>query len=185
MPKNKGKGGKTRRKGKNNTVERKRDLVLKEEGQEYARIKKLLGGCRMQLLCFDGVLRLGIVRGCFRRRVWMQVDDIVLVGLRSYEDSKCDIIHKYTADDVRLLVAKDHLPKHTKPRSGDEALDEEDPQGWEFAVSDEDQRSAVEAEEESSSSETDDAGETDSEGDEDDASAVDSEEESDIDVDLI
>ena len=33
MPKNKGKGGKNRRRGKNENEETKRDLLFKEEGQ--------------------------------------------------------------------------------------------------------------------------------------------------------
>ena len=35
MPKNKGKGGKNRRRGKNENDGIKRELDLKEEGQEY------------------------------------------------------------------------------------------------------------------------------------------------------
>lgn len=37
MPKNKGKGGKNRRRGKNEGEE-KRELVFKEHGQEYAQV---------------------------------------------------------------------------------------------------------------------------------------------------
>ena len=42
MPKNKGKGGKNRRRGKNENEE-KRELTLKEEGQEYAQVMRMLG----------------------------------------------------------------------------------------------------------------------------------------------
>ena len=38
MPKNKGKGGKNRRRGKNANEEEKRELNLKEDGQEYAQV---------------------------------------------------------------------------------------------------------------------------------------------------
>ena len=38
MPKNKGKGGKNRRRGKNENEGAKRELILKEEGQEYAQV---------------------------------------------------------------------------------------------------------------------------------------------------
>eukprot|EP00343_Euplotes_focardii_P007544 CAMPEP_0205824326 /NCGR_PEP_ID=MMETSP0206-20130828/20432_1 /ASSEMBLY_ACC=CAM_ASM_000279 /TAXON_ID=36767 /ORGANISM="Euplotes focardii, Strain TN1" /LENGTH=42 /DNA_ID= /DNA_START= /DNA_END= /DNA_ORIENTATION= len=42
MPKNKGKGGKSKRKGKNKNREgEKRELILKEEGQEYAKVLKV------------------------------------------------------------------------------------------------------------------------------------------------
>ena len=38
MPKNKGKGGKNRRRGKNENENEKRELVFKEDGQEYAQV---------------------------------------------------------------------------------------------------------------------------------------------------
>ncbi|CAB3224595.1 unnamed protein product [Arctia plantaginis] len=43
MPKNKGKGGKNRRRGKNENETEKRELVFKEDGQEYAQVTKMLG----------------------------------------------------------------------------------------------------------------------------------------------
>lgn len=39
MPKNKGKGGKNRRRGKNENEE-KRELIFKEDGQEYAQVRR-------------------------------------------------------------------------------------------------------------------------------------------------
>ena len=42
MPKNKGKGGKNRRRGKNENDKDKRELIFKEDGQEYAQVLKLL-----------------------------------------------------------------------------------------------------------------------------------------------
>ena len=41
MPKNKGKGGKNRRRGKNENEGVKRELVFKEDGQEYAQVRVL------------------------------------------------------------------------------------------------------------------------------------------------
>jgi len=42
MPKNKGKGGKNRRRGKNENEGLKRELVFREDGQEYAQVTKML-----------------------------------------------------------------------------------------------------------------------------------------------
>ena len=44
MPKNKGKGGKNRRRGKNEAENDKRELVFKEHGQEYAQVRLGQGG---------------------------------------------------------------------------------------------------------------------------------------------
>ena len=42
MPKNKGKGGKNRRRGKNENEGLKRELVFKEDGQEYAQVMMMV-----------------------------------------------------------------------------------------------------------------------------------------------
>ena len=56
MPKNKGRGGKNYRKGKNQ-VETKRELVFKEEETEYGQVTKILGNGRVEVNCFDGKKR--------------------------------------------------------------------------------------------------------------------------------
>uniref|UniRef100_A0A8C3QT84 Eukaryotic translation initiation factor 4C n=1 Tax=Cyanoderma ruficeps TaxID=181631 RepID=A0A8C3QT84_9PASS len=87
MPKNKGKGGKNRRRGKNENESEKRELVFKEDGQEYAQVIKMLGNGRLEALCFDGVKRLCHIRGKLRKKVWINTSDIILIGLRDYQFS--------------------------------------------------------------------------------------------------
>ena len=102
MPKNKGKGGKKFRKGKH-AVGVKKPLIFKEDGQEYAKILKILGNCRVHTLCMDGKERIAHIRGAMRKRVWISKDDTVLVGLRDFQDEKADVIHKYTTSEVTRL----------------------------------------------------------------------------------
>ena len=85
MPKNKGKGGKNRRRGKNENEGLKRELVFREDGQEYAQVIKMLGNGRLEAMCFDGVKRLCHIRGKLRKKVWINQSDIILVGLRDYQ----------------------------------------------------------------------------------------------------
>uniref|UniRef100_A0A7S4KQJ8 S1-like domain-containing protein n=1 Tax=Paramoeba aestuarina TaxID=180227 RepID=A0A7S4KQJ8_9EUKA len=133
MPKNKGKGGKSKRKGKNKNDEGdKRELLMKEEGQEYAQVVKMLGNCRFEAFCFDGQTRIGHVRGKFRKKVWINRDDIILVGLRDFQDDKCDVIHRYTADEARRLKNKGELP--AKTRIGVDPTDDDMGGGDEFDV---------------------------------------------------
>jgi translation initiation factor 1A len=112
MPKNKGKGGKGKRKGKNKKGAEvtAKELVLKTVDQEYGQVTKILGNCRVEVFCFDGKERLAKIRGSFKKRVWIVHGDIVLLGLRTFEDGKCDIIHKYHANEVRKLRMKGHIP---------------------------------------------------------------------------
>ncbi|KAL2110507.1 hypothetical protein VUR80DRAFT_1109 [Thermomyces stellatus] len=114
MPKNKGKGGKNRRRGKNEADNEKRELVFKEEGQEYAQVVKMLGNGRLEASCMDGVKRLGNIRGKLRKKVWINQGDIILLSLRDYQDNKGDVILKYTADEARSLKAYGELPENAK-----------------------------------------------------------------------
>eukprot|EP00743_Colponemidia_sp_Colp-15_P000658 GILK01000734.1.p1 GENE.GILK01000734.1~~GILK01000734.1.p1 ORF type:complete len:145 (-),score=27.31 GILK01000734.1:151-585(-) len=114
MPKNKGKGGKNRKRGKNVNEDDKRELLFKEDGQEYGQVLRMLGNGRVELQCFDGNKRLGIIRGQLRKKVWIGAGDIVLCGLRDYEDGKCDIIMRYNADEARNLKNYGELPETAK-----------------------------------------------------------------------
>jgi len=115
MPKNKGKGGKNYKKGKKRDEgETRRDLLFKEDGQEYAQVLRMLGDGRLALSCYDGVARTGLIRGTMRRRVWINTGDIVLIGLREFQTDKADVIHKYTTEEARNLQAYGELPANAR-----------------------------------------------------------------------
>ena len=71
----------------------------------------MLGNGRLEALCFDGVKRLCHIRGKLRKKVWIGVGDIILVGLRDYQDAKADVIQKYNPDEARNLKAYGELPE--------------------------------------------------------------------------
>jgi len=110
MPKNKGKGGKNRRRGKNENESQKRELIYKTEGQEYAKVDKMLGNGRLMAHCFDGSSRLCHIRGKLRKKVWINAGDIILIGLREYQDAKADVILKYNPDEARNLKQYGEIP---------------------------------------------------------------------------
>jgi len=129
MPKNKGKGGKNRRRGKNENEADKRELVFKEEGQEYAQVTKMLGNGRLEALCFtDGAKRLCHIRGKLRKKVWIRMGDVILLGLRDYQDKKADVILKYNADEARNLKSYGEIPETVKVNENafvDEGMDDD------------------------------------------------------------
>lgn len=128
MPKTKGKGGKNKRRGKKDGEE-KRELEFKEDGQEYAQVMRMLGNGRLEAHCFDGVKRLVHIRGKMRKKVWVAPGDIVLVGLRDFQDAKADCILKYSPEEARSLKAYGELPDTAKIGQGGAdaaAADEED-----------------------------------------------------------
>ena len=117
MPKNKGKGGKNRKRGKNEADDDKRELVFKEDGQEYAQVTRMLGNGRCEAICVDGTRRLCHIRGKMHKKVWIAAGDIVLVGLRDYQDDKADVI-KYMNDVACLLKAYGELPETLRLNEG-------------------------------------------------------------------
>jgi len=132
MPKNKGKGGKNRRRGKNENEE-KRELIFKEDGQEYAQVIRMLGNGRLEAMCIDGEKRMCHIRGKMRKKVWVNTGDIVLVGLREYQDSKADVILKYLADEARSLKQYGELPENIRVNDTDAMLgDGEDDENQEY-----------------------------------------------------
>lgn len=133
----KGKGGKNRRRGKNNNYGQKRELIYKEEGQEYAQITKMLGNGRLEVSCFDGNKRMGHIRGKLRKKVWMGQGDIILVSLRDFQDDQCDVVHKFNSDEARTLKTVGELPENAKINETDTfGADDDEDVNFEFGAED-------------------------------------------------
>jgi len=45
-------------------------------------------------------------------KVWINAGDIILIGLRDYQDTKADVILKYNSDEARNLKAYGELPEN-------------------------------------------------------------------------
>lgn len=112
MPKNKGKGGKSFRSGKKHTESDKRELVKREgEDLDYGIIVSVLGGAKVQVkILRTNELKMGFIRGPIYKREWIVTDDIVLISLRDFEQSKCDIVWKYNEDEIRQLQKLNEIP---------------------------------------------------------------------------
>lgn len=95
----------------------------------------MLGNGRLEARCADGTIRLCHIRGKFRKRVWINADDIILLGLRSFEDDKADVIHKYMQDEARTLQAYEEIPKNWIIGGGS-VEDAEDTKDVHFGASD-------------------------------------------------
>ena len=108
----------------------KRELLIKEEGQDYAQILRLLGQGRVEANCFDGpTKRMCTIRGKLRNRVWMNVGDVILVSLREFGDDKADVIHKYYPEEGFELQELGEIPENININQGmpdEEGADEND-----------------------------------------------------------
>lgn len=110
--KNKSYGERKKKKNSQDCNKEKRELVFKHKDQEYAQIVKMLGNGRCDTYCFDGVRRLCHIRGKMRKRIWINVGDIVLIGKRDFQDKKGDIIQKYFPDEAKNLKDYGELPSN-------------------------------------------------------------------------
>jgi translation initiation factor 1A len=113
MPVNK-KGGNKSKKQKNSTVnimERKLEFKDTEDNQEYAQIKKALGNSRFEAHFFDGKDRLAHApRSLKKQKSFVKVGDVVIVSLRTFQDSKCDILYVYNSKEVKQLKKLGEIP---------------------------------------------------------------------------
>jgi len=108
------KGGKKHKKGKKSNQYETKQLRYKEDGQEYAQIIKMKGNCRFDVKCFDGKERAAIMCGGMRKRKFVNLRQVVLVSLRDFQDSICDIIDSYDDNQVRDLKEKKEIPDFIK-----------------------------------------------------------------------
>ena len=112
MPRNKGIGGNKSRRGKNKPTFsiNKNNIIKKDEYQMYARVLKMLGSGRLNALCDDGKERLCKIRGSMMKKVFINIDNIILVSIRDFEDDKCDVIHKYNDEEAKILCKDGEIP---------------------------------------------------------------------------
>merc|ERR1712151_227049 len=93
---------------------KEKDLQFAEEMQNYGQVLRLLGDARLEIQCTDGMKRVGHIRGTMRKKIWIAMGDVVLVTKREFEDDKCDIILKYTEEEVRKLKSLNEIPESIK-----------------------------------------------------------------------
>ena len=105
MPKNFTGGNKHKRMRKGNNNKENKNIE-KYPGCEYAFIIKALGSGRFTVFCYDKKERLGKICGKMHKRVFVRQGDSIMVGLRDYEDDKCDIMQKFPNTSVRTMVKK-------------------------------------------------------------------------------
>lgn len=114
MPKNLH-GGNKHKKGKNkklvtdNIIDPKL-LILAQENQVYALVKKRMGGSYLSVECSDKKIRSALLPGKFKKRVWIYPGDIILCDLGAKgDDDSCLVNHKYRPGEVLLLQSKGYI----------------------------------------------------------------------------
>jgi translation initiation factor 1A len=81
----------------------------KDQNEVLATVGTLLGGKRVRLQCMDGVVRMGRIPGSRKKRLWVREGDIVIATPWEIQDSKADVIWKYTVPQANWLERKGYL----------------------------------------------------------------------------
>ena len=116
-------GGKKKKKGKKNPQPIKRKLRYRDEREKYAQICNLLGDRRLEVKIPNEGLRKAHIPGRFRKRIWMNKGDWVLVQLRDCdyrEDSTVDVVYVYKRDEVRRLERYGEIKIERSDEEGDD-----------------------------------------------------------------
>lgn len=99
--------------GRHDNYTGKRELVLAKEGETvYAIVKTICGNKRVIVIRIDnGLTVYGRISGSIH--AWIKKDDIVLVGLRDFQEDKVDVIWRYTPEETRKLIRAGYIPQNT------------------------------------------------------------------------
>ena len=105
-------GGKNRKKGSKKNEGFKRELITREDGQEYGICTGMLGCNRIKVHLFSGMDVIGVIRGKIVRRMWINLGNVVLCGNREFQSGsqKVDVILRYTPDESNELQRLGQIP---------------------------------------------------------------------------
>jgi len=84
-------------------------IPKKKNREVLGTVEKMLGANHVTVRCMDGVTRMGRIPGKMRKRIWMRVGDVVIVVPWSFQDSKADIVWRYTHPQVNWLTRNGFL----------------------------------------------------------------------------
>jgi translation initiation factor 1A len=97
-------------KKRNESNEQKITRVRLPRGKEVLGIiEQRLGGNKMMVSCLDGKTRNCRVPGRLRRKLWLRPDNAVIVEPWELDDSKADVLFKYTQNQVAWLRKNGYL----------------------------------------------------------------------------
>jgi translation initiation factor 1A len=86
-----------------------KSIMTPGPSQVIGKVMALLGSGWAIVLCEDGKTRRCRVRGKLRRRIWVRVNDMVLVEPWSFQQDHGEILFRYTENQVGYLTSRGFL----------------------------------------------------------------------------
>ena len=126
---------------KKNVVKEQRKLVEKDDDTEYGLVTKKLGSGRFMVrLNMQNKEVIGRLCGKFKHGAakhanWVDVDTVVLVGIRDFQDDVVDIVHVYEPTEVRQLRKSGAFVEESVRHTDDCDMppDDDDDGGFDFS----------------------------------------------------
>jgi translation initiation factor 1A len=84
-------------------------LPKKWANEQFAFADLMMGANHIRVRCYDGVTRMGRIKGKIKKRVWIREGDILIVTPWSFQDDKCDIIYRYLPPQADWLRKNRYL----------------------------------------------------------------------------
>ena len=90
-----------------------RELLLSSnvEGTIYGKVVKVLGNCMFTVFGYDGVKRICAIRKIGKKKPRVELDNVVLIGLRDFQEGRGDIVYVYTPEECSQLKKMNEIPK--------------------------------------------------------------------------
>lgn len=104
MPSNKNK-----KDSSDSEIVRRLRFPKKEEFEQFGVVTQLMGANQLKVICQDGVERGCRIPGKLRKRVWVRVNDLVIVKVWDFQPSKGDIKWRFLGNQTEWFRRKGML----------------------------------------------------------------------------
>jgi translation initiation factor 1A len=85
-------------------------IRIPQQGEVLGIVEQMLGGDKLRVKCYDGNTRICRIPGRLRKRVWINVGDLVLIQpWKVQSQERGDVIFKYTPTQASWLERKGYL----------------------------------------------------------------------------
>jgi|Deesub1362B_J571_1020462.scaffolds.fasta_scaffold49656_2 translation initiation factor 1A len=108
-----------KKKKKKRMQEEEELLVPTGTDQVICVVTDIIGGNYVKVFCMDGKQRVARIPGKLRRRMWINVKDIVLLGIWEFRDDKGDVLYRYRRDEIKKLQELGHVSQELLEYEGE------------------------------------------------------------------
>jgi len=85
-------------------------IRIPRQGEVLGSVEAMLGGDRVKATCDDGNTRICRIPGRLRKRIWIRVGDLVLIGPWKVQTAeRGDVVFRYSSTQANWLKRKGYV----------------------------------------------------------------------------